>query len=77
MGVGYSFAQFFNGEMTKEILDTYTKETFNPSAFMEKPEINVSYMVTTAETKEEAEFEAGPQDIWRLLLMKGQNRSGI
>ena len=39
---------------------------------MEKPEINVSYMVTTAETKEEAEFEAKPQDIWRLLFMKGR-----
>lgn len=48
-GVGYSFAQFFNGEMTKEILDTY-KKNFRPSAFMEKPEINVSYMVTTAKT---------------------------
>jgi luciferase family oxidoreductase group 1 len=71
MGVGYSFAQFFNGSMTKEILDAY-KKNFQPSAFMEKPEINVSYMVTTAETKEEAEFEARPQDISRLLLMKGQ-----
>lgn len=70
-GVGYSFAQFFNGEMTKEILDKY-RDNFQPSAFMEKPEINVSYMVTTAETKEEAEFEAMPQDIWRLLFMRGQ-----
>jgi len=70
-GVGYSFAQFFNGEMTREILDTY-RNSFQPSAFMEKPEINVCYMVTTAETKEEAEFEALPQDISRLLLMKGQ-----
>lgn len=70
-GIGYSFAQFFNGEMTKEILDTY-KRNFQPSAFMEKPQINVSYMVTTAETKEEAEFEAKPQDIWRLLFMRGR-----
>ena len=57
--------------MTKEILDAY-KKNFQPSAFMEKPEINVSYMVTTAETTEEAEFEAVPQDIWRLLFMKGR-----
>lgn len=71
MGVGYSFAQFFNGELTKEILDAY-KNNFQPSAFMEQPEINVSYMVTTAETKEEAEFEAGPQDIARLLLQQGR-----
>lgn len=70
-GVGYSFAQFFNGQMSKEILDAY-KKNFRPSAFMEKPEIKVSYMVTTAETKEEAEFEAMPQDIWRLLFMRGQ-----
>jgi len=70
-GVGYSFAQFFNGEMTKEILDVY-KQNFQPSAFMEKPQINVSYMVTAAKTKEEAEFEAMPQDIWRLMFMKGK-----
>ncbi|MCM3113158.1 LLM class flavin-dependent oxidoreductase [Lederbergia lenta] len=70
-GVGYSFAQFFNGELSKQILDAY-KKNFQPSVFMEKPEINVSYMVTTAETKEEAEFEAMPQDIWRLLFMKGR-----
>ncbi|MBN9653421.1 LLM class flavin-dependent oxidoreductase [Halobacillus sp. GSS1] len=70
-GVGYSFAQFFNGEMSKEILDVYRKK-FQPSPFMEKPEINVSYMVTTAETKEEAEFEARPQDIWRLMFTKGK-----
>ncbi|NEU32212.1 LLM class flavin-dependent oxidoreductase [bacterium LRH843] len=70
-GIGYSFAQFFNGEMTEEILDAY-KTHFQPSAFLEKPEINVTYMVTTAETKEEAEFEAKPQDIWRLLFTRGK-----
>lgn len=71
MGVGYSFAQFFNGDLTKEIIDAY-KEHFKPSAFMEKPKTIVSYMVTTAETKEEAEYEARPQDISRLLLQQGR-----
>lgn len=71
MGVGYSFAQFFNGAMTSEILDNY-KNNFQPSSFMGKPEINVTYMVTTAETKEEAEFEALPQDLFRLMMTKGQ-----
>lgn len=70
MGVGYSFAQFFMGGMTKEILDAY-KANFKPTVFMENPEIKVTYLVTTAETKEEAEFEALPQDIWRLLFAKG------
>ncbi|WP_391115968.1 LLM class flavin-dependent oxidoreductase [Psychrobacillus sp. L3] len=71
LGLGYSFAQFFQGGMTPSILDTYRKN-FQPSAFMEKPEINVTYLATVAETKEEAEFEALPQDIARLSLMKGQ-----
>lgn len=71
LGVGYSFAQFFTGEMSKQIFDLYRKY-FEPSPFMEKPEINVCYMVTTAETKEEAEYEAKPQDIWRLLFMRGK-----
>lgn len=72
MGVGYSFAQFFMGGMTKEILDQY-KDNFVPSSFMQKPEISVAYLVTVAETKEEAEFEALPQDIARLWLMQGKS----
>ncbi|TCI62121.1 MsnO8 family LLM class oxidoreductase [Exiguobacterium sp. SH3S1] len=73
MGVGYSFAQFFNGELSKDTLDTY-RHHFTPSAFMEKPEINVTYLVTTAETEEEAEYLARPSDLSRLFLMRGQLR---
>lgn len=72
IGVGYSFAQFFMGGMTTDILEAYRKN-FEPTVFMEKPKIKVTYLVTTAETKEEAEFEALPQDIWRLLFMRGQH----
>ncbi len=71
MGVGYSFAQFFNGELSREILDAY-RRNFKPSAFMEKPEINVCYMVTAAETREEAEYQAKPQDIAGLWLSQGR-----
>ncbi len=70
-GVGYSFAQFFNGELSKEIVDIY-HANFKPSVFMEKPNVKVSYMVTTAETKEEAEYEAKPQDIWRMQFLRGK-----
>ncbi|HLR42431.1 MAG TPA: LLM class flavin-dependent oxidoreductase, partial [Pseudogracilibacillus sp.] len=42
------------------------------SNFMEKPEVMVSYMVTVAETKEEAEYEARPQDLARLFLQSGK-----
>jgi len=71
MGLGYSYAQFFNGYMNKEIFDAY-RSHFHPSKFMEKPEIMVSYFVTVAETREEAEYEARPADIHRLLFMKGK-----
>lgn len=70
-GVGYSFAQFFMGTMTKDIFDLYRSQ-FTPSYFMEKPEINVAYLTTVAETTEEAEFEAGTADIHRLMMAKGQ-----
>ncbi|MGM9929974.1 MAG: LLM class flavin-dependent oxidoreductase [Bacillus sp. (in: firmicutes)] len=72
-GVGYSFAQFFSGSMTREILQTY-KQHFQSSIFMEEPEINVSYLVTVAKTREEAEFEALPQDLSRLFFMRGEIR---
>ncbi|PAQ15744.1 LLM class flavin-dependent oxidoreductase [Bacillaceae bacterium SAOS 7] len=71
MGVGYSFAQFFNGSMTQEVLDSY-RRNFKPTVFLEEPNILVTYMVTAAETKEEAEFEALPYDISQLWLVNGQ-----
>ena len=38
---------------------------------MEKPEIMVSYFVTVAETREEAEYQGKPSDIARIMLRKG------
>src|SRR5690606_33092570 len=70
-GIGYSYAQFFTGYMDKGVLDQY-RNSFVPSAFMEKSEINVAYMVTAAETTEEAEYEALPQDIVRLWMSQGK-----
>lgn len=71
MGVGYSFAQFFNGELSRPILDTY-RDNFKPSELMPAPEINVSYLTTVADSEEEAAYHALPQDIARLMLMKGK-----
>ncbi|KGX86684.1 LLM class flavin-dependent oxidoreductase [Pontibacillus litoralis] len=76
MGIGYSFAQFFNGSMTHDILDSY-RNNFKPSAFLEKPNILVTYMVTVAETKEEAEFEGLPYDISQLWLMRGMIKPSL
>ena len=73
MGLGYSFAQFFNGQLSADTLDTY-RHHFTPSDFMEKPDISVTYLVTTAETEEEAEYLARPSDLSRLFLIRGQLR---
>lgn len=71
LGVGYSYAQFFTGNMSKDIFDAY-RAHFTPSYYMEKPQILVTYAATVAETVEEAEYLAKPIDISRLQLMKGQ-----
>lgn len=71
LGVGYSYAQFFTGNMSKDIFDAY-KDHFMPSYYMEKPQIIVTYAATIAPTLEEAEYLAKPIDISRLQLMKGQ-----
>lgn len=75
-GVGYSFAQFFNGQASKEIFDVY-KASFQPSYFMEKPQVIVTYAVSIAETHEEAAYLARPLEIFRLNLMRGRIMQGI
>lgn len=70
-GVGYSFAQFFNGQMSKAIFDAY-RQAFIPSYFMEKPQIITTYAVSVAETAEEAEYNSMPMQISRLNLMRGK-----
>jgi luciferase family oxidoreductase group 1 len=75
-GVGYSFAQFFNGQMSKEIFNAY-RNAFQPSYFMEKPEIITTYAVCVAETEEEAEYLSMPMQISRLNLMRGKLTQGI
>lgn len=75
-GVGYSFAQFFNGQATKEIFDLY-RQRFIPSDFMETPQIIVSYAATVAETEDEAEYRAKSIDISRLQLMRGELQQAL
>lgn len=70
MGVGYSFAQFFQGQLSKQIVDIY-KSAFRPSYFMQQPKVIVSYSVSVAESHEEAEYLSMPLQIFRLQLMRG------
>ena len=76
MGVGYSFAQFFQGQLSKQIVDIY-KSAFRPSYFMQQPKVIVSYSVSVAETKEEAEYLSMPLQISRLQLMRGNLTQGL
>lgn len=71
LGIGYAFAQFFNGEASRAIFDAY-RDAFIPTEFMEQPLISVSYAATVAETKDEAEYRARPIDLFRLGLMTGR-----
>jgi len=73
LGVGYSFAQFFNGQMSKQIFDAY-RNSFVPSSFMDKPSIITTYATCVAETAEEAEYLSMPMQISRLQLMRGNMR---
>lgn len=75
-GVGYSFAQFFNGQMSKGIFDYY-RNHFIPSYFMPTPKISVTYAVCVADTEEEARYLAKPMQISRLNLMRGRIMQGI
>ncbi len=71
LGLGYSFAQFFNGQGSRAIFDHY-RNNFVPNAFMETPQISVTYAATVAPTQDEAEFRALPIDLYRLYLMTGK-----
>lgn len=70
-GVGYSFAQFFNGQMSKGIFDAY-RNAFVPSYFMQTPKIITTYAACVAETADEAEYLSLPMQISRLNLMRGR-----
>lgn len=72
-GIGYSFAQFFaRGAINEDIFKTY-RENFQPSDFMQEPRVMVAYLVTVAETEEEAVRRALPQDIHLIGNAKGKS----
>jgi len=75
-GVGYAFAQFFQGELSRYILDLY-RNSFVPSSFMTEPKILVTYAVSVAETREEAEYLSMPMQITRLQLLRGRLEPGL
>lgn len=71
MGLSYAYVQFFTGTIDRDIFEVY-RENFESSAFQKEPNVLACYMVTVAETHEEAEFQALSSDIARMQLNTGQ-----
>lgn len=71
MGISYGYVQFFTGKIEKEIFEAYRKN-FKPSAYQQVPNVLACYLITVAETDEEAEYQALSTDIARMHLYTGK-----
>ena len=69
-GLGFVFAAHINPELAIDTLRRYNEE-FRPSKYLEAPKGIYSTIVITAETDEEAEYLAGPIELFWARL---QNR---
>ncbi|GIP29631.1 hypothetical protein J23TS9_47610 [Paenibacillus sp. J23TS9] len=68
-GTGYVFGQFMSERDGAEVLKTY-RESFHPSALLDKPRMMVAIGVICAETEQEAEH------LLRAAKLPGPERSG-
>lgn len=71
MGLSYNFATFFGVTSDRTIFDLY-RQRFVPSEFHSEPNVMSAYQVVVADTDEEADYLARPQEIGRIL--QRQNR---
>lgn len=71
LGTSYAYVQFFTGAIDRQVFDIY-RDSFVPSAFQKEPNTLACYFVTVADNREEAEFQALPADITRMLMYTGR-----
>ena len=71
MGMGYSYAQFFSGQMNKEAFEMYNHH-FKASEFMPEKHISVAFYALACPTEEEAHYYALPYMIFQMKLARGQ-----
>ncbi|ANY66224.1 luciferase [Paenibacillus sp. BIHB 4019] len=70
-GLGFVFASYLAPHLAVPMLRAY-KENFKPSKFLSKPQSMMSMIVITAETDEEAQYLAGPVELfWAKLQTSG------
>ena len=70
-GMGYSYAQFFHGQMNQEAFEIYNSR-FQPSDFMPEKKLSVAFFALACETEEEARYYERPYAIFKMKLAKGE-----
>jgi luciferase family oxidoreductase group 1 len=71
LGVPFSFAHHFASANTAQALAVY-RDTFNPSPWLEQPYSMIGVGVICADTKEHADFLAGPSALSFTRLRQGR-----
>ncbi|WP_042350799.1 LLM class flavin-dependent oxidoreductase [Bacillus massiliigorillae] len=69
-GLGFAFAAHISPHLAIPMLQAY-QQNFKPSIYMKKPKSILSIIVITAETDEEAEYLAGPVELYWTRLSTG------
>ncbi|ANY67847.1 luciferase [Paenibacillus sp. BIHB 4019] len=70
-GLGFVFASYLSPQLAVPVLRAY-KQNFKPSIFSSIPKSMMSVIVITAETNEEAQYLAGPLELfWAKLYANG------
>ena len=75
-GLGFVFAAHIAPHLAVPMLRAY-RENFKPSLYMSAPKSILSTIVITAETDEEAEYLAGPVELFWTRLVTGQTELPI
>jgi luciferase family oxidoreductase group 1 len=71
MGLPFAFAHHFSSAHTAPALDLY-RETFRPSACLDKPYALISVAAIAADTTEQAQWLSGSAALLMLLLRRGK-----
>ncbi|MAT51395.1 MAG: LLM class flavin-dependent oxidoreductase [Porticoccaceae bacterium] len=76
LGLPYNFALFINPDMDQDILRVY-KESFQPSAWLDKPYAGLTVNVYCADTEQKARQLARARQLSMLRVVTRQGFSGI
>lgn len=75
-GLSYAFGEFMSDQDAVHIIDQY-RSGFTSNHWSPGPNTIVAVSTLCAETKEEADDLALPNQIWKIQLAKGEGRNGV